>query len=96
MYRLGIEAILGIRRVAGGLRIDPRLPREWPGFKATYRFEGTLYHITVERGPETADHDDSGSAHTRLDDIDLPEGIIPLRADGQEHHVHVQIQNGKS
>ena len=43
MYRLGIEGILGLRRVAGGLLLDPRLPPSWPGYEATYRYGATTY-----------------------------------------------------
>ncbi len=32
MYRVGIENILGIRLVNGGLVIDPCIPAHWPGF----------------------------------------------------------------
>ena len=38
MYRLGIEAILGISRVGNALKIDPCIPEDWPGFKVDYRF----------------------------------------------------------
>ncbi len=38
MYRLGLEAILGISRVGETLKIDPCIPKDWPGFKVNYRF----------------------------------------------------------
>ena len=95
MYRLGIEAILGIRRVAGGLRIDPQLPSDWPGFEATYRFEGATYYIRVERETET-DTESGANEGSRplqmwMDYNDIPDGIVPLYADGQEHHVYIKI-----
>jgi cellobiose phosphorylase len=44
--------ILGIRPEHGGLRIQPTIPRDWPGFAATRVFRGVTYRITVERqGP---------------------------------------------
>src|SRR6185369_13797037 len=39
--------ILGIRPELGGLRIDPVLPAELPGFTVTRRFRGATYRITV-------------------------------------------------
>jgi cellobiose phosphorylase len=39
--------ILGIRAEFDGLRIDPVLPAEWPGFTATRRFRGATYEISV-------------------------------------------------
>lgn len=46
-YLAPVEYILGIRPEISGLRIDPCLPREWPGFKATRRFRGKTVHIEV-------------------------------------------------
>src|ERR1700751_6082948 len=37
--------ILGIRAELGGLRIDPVLPADWPGFTAPRRFRGPPYEI---------------------------------------------------
>jgi cyclic beta-1,2-glucan synthetase len=53
MYRVGIEGILGITLARGALRIDPCIPRTWPGFEATVRLplEGDRlaeYHTVVE------------------------------------------------
>ena len=39
--------ILGIRAEHDGLRIDPVIPADWKGFKATRRFRGATYSITV-------------------------------------------------
>lgn len=52
MYRLSVESLLGIRREADSLRIDPRLPAHWPGFRCTYRYGGSVYRITVVVAPE--------------------------------------------
>ena len=41
--------ILGIRPEYDGLRVDPVIPRSWPGFRATRQFRGTTYDIEVVR-----------------------------------------------
>ncbi len=41
--------ILGIRPTFEGLQIEPVIPTNWPGFKATRVFRGATYHIGVER-----------------------------------------------
>jgi cellobiose phosphorylase len=41
--------ILGIRPDYDGLRVDPCLPTGWPGFRATRRFRGATYDITVDK-----------------------------------------------
>ncbi|WP_433303699.1 GH36-type glycosyl hydrolase domain-containing protein [Actinoplanes sp. CA-030573] len=43
--------ILGIRPELTGLRIDPVLPSDWPGFRATRSFRGATYDISVRRTP---------------------------------------------
>jgi cellobiose phosphorylase len=40
--------LLGIRPEPDGLRIDPCIPRDWPGFTATRRFRGMTLHIEVK------------------------------------------------
>ena len=48
MYRLGVEAILGIQLVDGDLRIDPCIPPEWKGFEAWINVGKSSVHIVVE------------------------------------------------
>ena len=40
--------ILGIRPELEGLRIDPCIPKAWPGFTVTRKFRGKTIHIEVE------------------------------------------------
>ena len=47
MYRLGIEAILGLKRKGNRLQIDPCIPDDWPDYEATYRDGETVYNIHV-------------------------------------------------
>jgi len=47
MYQAGIEWILGIRREGDRLRLEPRIPAGWPGFRAEYRYGGSVYAIEV-------------------------------------------------
>jgi cyclic beta-1,2-glucan synthetase len=48
LYRLIVEAILGIRRRGGRLEVDPCIPASWPGFRATVRHGATAYRLRVE------------------------------------------------
>ena len=41
------QHILGIRPQHDGLRVDPRVPADWPGFEVIRRFRGATYHIGV-------------------------------------------------
>jgi cellobiose phosphorylase len=85
MYRLGIEAILGLNRVGNALNINPCIPRHWPGFKVDYRFEATHYKISVENPHKI----NRGIQQVLLDRVPLSDGFIPLVDDGQLHEVRV-------
>ena len=85
MYRLGIEAILGITRVGNALKINPCIPRDWTGFKLDYRFGATHHKISVEN-PHNINQ---GIQQILLDGVSLPDGSIPLVDDGLPHEVWV-------
>ncbi|MBO0868488.1 MAG: glycosyl transferase [Micromonosporaceae bacterium] len=48
-YAAITQWILGIRPDFDGLRVDPVLPRDWRGFRATRRFRGATYEIAVTK-----------------------------------------------
>jgi cellobiose phosphorylase len=85
MYRLGIEAILGITRVGNLLDINPCIPSHWPGFKVDYRFGKTHYNIRVENLTAV----NRGIQNVSLDGNLLPDKLVPLVDDGQPHEVRV-------
>ncbi|HEY3112014.1 MAG TPA: glucoamylase family protein, partial [Chloroflexota bacterium] len=82
LYRLAIETILGLRLVGGRLRIDPTIPRRWPGFEARVRG----YTIVVENPDSVC----RGVARVELDGRPI-EGDVPLEQDGREHTVRVVL-----
>jgi cyclic beta-1,2-glucan synthetase len=89
MYRLGLEAILGFRKIGNNLHVDPVIPPDWDRFEVRYQFGTSVYHIQVHN-PEHADH------HVRqlvLDGQLLSDGSIPLVDDQQEHEVFVTMGN---
>lgn len=47
-YHATSQYMLGIRPEYDGLKIDPCIPANWPGFKATRVFRGKVFNITVE------------------------------------------------
>jgi cyclic beta-1,2-glucan synthetase len=88
MYRLGLEAVLGLRRVgANALRVAPCIPRSWPGFKLTYRYGEATYEISVEN----PDGVNRGVRQVELDGDILPGPEIPLVDDGCAHDVRVSM-----
>ena len=87
MYRLGIEAILGITKVGNSLTINPCIPHDWPGFKVDYRFGSSRYKISVEN--PSGINQGTLNGHISLDGKILLDRLIPLVDDGQQHEVHV-------
>jgi cyclic beta-1,2-glucan synthetase len=92
LYRAGLEALLGFRKQGGRLRIDPCVPRHWPGFELDYRHRGarqlTRYAIRVENPHGVC----RGVRVLELDGRPLPVGEpIALADDGGSHLVRVEL-----
>jgi cyclic beta-1,2-glucan synthetase len=90
MYRVGTEAILGLRRLGPSLEISPSIPKDWPGFEVTYRYGAATYRIRAEN-PERVN---GGVKRITLDGEPLPEAAVPLVDDGGVHQVLLSL--GKS
>jgi cyclic beta-1,2-glucan synthetase len=89
LYRLIIESLLGVRLEVDRLRIEPLIPRSWPGFDVHYRHHGTLYHVHVDNLGAS-----SGSrtvTRVTCDGVDRPDKTIPLYDDGQEHQAEIEV-----
>ena len=87
MYRVGVEAILGITLQGGALHIDPCIPKAWPGFEAEFAPDGARYRITVEN-PR---HVSRGVTRVELDGADVTGRDVPVVRDGSEHVVRVVL-----
>jgi cellobiose phosphorylase len=85
MYRLGLEAILGITKEGKALKINPCIPRAWSGFNVEYRFGTAHYKISVEN-PNNVNR---GIRQVLMDGNPLPDNLIPLVQDGRHHEVQV-------
>ena len=88
LYRLGVEGILGLRRVNGEhLFLDPVIPPAWDGYQITYRYGKATYQIQVNN-PQHCAH---GVQRQTLDGQELKAKEIPLRDDGLEHQVIITL-----
>ncbi|HSG17832.1 MAG TPA: hypothetical protein VLE70_16125, partial [Anaerolineae bacterium] len=85
LYRLGLEAILGVCRQGPALRLAPCIPETWLGFRVVYQIGQTTYRIDVSN-PERLNQ---GVKQVFLDGRPLPDGLIPLVDDGLEHRAQV-------
>ena len=87
MYRVGVEAILGLRLEGGALRVDPCIPRAWDGFEATIRVAGGEIHVKVEN----PDHVSRGVRGLEVDGVAQPVSPIALDAGSGARHVRVVL-----
>ena len=88
MYRATTESVLGLHVEAERLRIDPCIPRRWPGFQIDFRDDGnTLYAISVENPQGVC----RGVAEVSIDGKPLPSGEIPRLRDGGRHAIRVLL-----
>jgi cyclic beta-1,2-glucan synthetase len=83
MYRLGLEGFLGLKKSGDRLEVNPRIPRDWPGFRFNYRFGAATYEFQVEN-PE---HINQGVQQVSLNGQALPDKVIPLSPDAGSHTV---------
>jgi cellobiose phosphorylase len=91
LYRAGMEALLGFHRQGDRLRIDPCIPRDWPGFQLTYQHRGkqlSRYEIAVENPRKVC----RGVSRVELDGQTLAAGdAVALVDDGATHRVRVVL-----
>jgi cyclic beta-1,2-glucan synthetase len=87
MYRLGLEAILGLQREGDMLRFEPCIPKDWSRYVIEYLDGESAYHITVNN-PQGVSH---GVKTVTLDGEELPAGEVPLLQDGKRHEVRVEL-----
>ncbi|GIK55531.1 MAG: hypothetical protein BroJett015_11940 [Chloroflexota bacterium] len=87
MVRLGLEGILGLRKVGQTLLIEPCIPQDWAEYKLVYRYGRAAYHIHV-KNPSGVQQ---GVAEVWLDGQPLADLQIPLYDDGQTHRVDVLL-----
>ncbi len=85
LYRLGIEAILGITTSGSNLIINPCIPAGWAGFNAIIKRGDATFRITVSN----PDGVSTGVVSVTLDGIQLKSGLVPLDKDGSDHTVTV-------
>ena len=85
MYRVGLEAILGLTKRADTLRFNPRVPAAWPAFSIDYRFGSAIYAITVQQPAQLRER----GVAIRVDNQLLAQPVLHLVDDGARHDVLV-------
>jgi cyclic beta-1,2-glucan synthetase len=88
MYRVALEAILGLDKRGDTITITPRVPRHWREFSLEYRVGRSVYRITVQEPGAITD----GVAEMSLDGRLLERPELTLVDDGERHDVSVRIR----
>lgn len=99
MYRLAVQAILGLQLRGEAFTVAPCVPRAWPGFEIRYRDGGTTYTITVEnqQAVNRADHGPApadlkcGVVQVYLDDRLCEDKQVARTHDDGTHRVRVVL-----
>ena len=90
MQRAGLETILGLRIEGNTLRLDPCIPRSWPGFEISLRRGGSRYEIAVEN----PDGVERGIAAAKIDGAEVAAQrplIVAVVDDGAVHRVWIKL-----
>jgi len=92
MYRLIVESLLGVRRQADRLFIEPVLPAAWPGFALHYRYYQSVYHLRIRKGADIKRGTGKlvVTGMVRDGKPQVP-GAIVLDNDGKEHQIEIEL-----
>ncbi len=84
-YYVGIQEILGLKKLGDTLVFNPNIPIAWDSFKLDYTYMDTIYHVEVIKSKKEV---------VTLDGKKCTVGIIPLVNDRCEHKVVVHFIAG--
>jgi cellobiose phosphorylase len=87
LYRVALEAILGLRVTGDTLRVEPCIPSSWPGYEITYRHGSATYRVRVDNSSGAG----RGVRSVTVDGQPAAGGAVPLRDDGREHDIRVTL-----
>ena len=82
-YRVAITEFLGLKKRGTKLKLDPRIPISWDGFKMIYHYEETTYNIEVVKGKKD---------ELKLDGKNQISNTIDLANDKKTHEILLQIK----
>ena len=81
------EHILGIKPDYDGLRIEPCIPADWPGYSVTRKFRGATYHIRVSNPHGIS----KGVKSIAVDGVLITTNLIAQAKPGEEYIVDVMM-----
>ena len=88
MHQSLTEWVLGLQPDYEGLRIDPKIHKDWKEFSVKRNFRGALYEITV-KNPNGAEY---GVKSIKVDGIEIKGNLIKAQSGGKVHKVEVVLE----
>ncbi len=86
-YYSAAQYILGLRPEPGGLRVDPCIPAEWPGFTARRRFRGRAIKINVKNPRKVC----RGVKKIKINGKTMEGNLIPVEQLREENKVEAEL-----
>jgi len=85
MHQSLTEWVLGLRPDYDGLKIDPKISKDWKEFSAKRHFRGAVYEITV-KNPNGVER---GIKSISVDGKEISGDVIKPHGDSKTHKVEV-------
>jgi cellobiose phosphorylase len=89
MWHSYVYYILGIRLVLAGLLVDPKIPKDWHGFRLRREFRGATYQINIVNPHRL----NMGVKSMNVDGTVVKGNLITPHADGKTHIVEITLSN---
>ncbi len=85
MYRVGLEHILGFKKVGERLLINPCIPKEWREYSIHYKYKNTRYTIIIKnpKGVNQSVH------YICIDKQNIKGNEVVLLDDGKDHSIEI-------
>ena len=82
-YKAGLENILGLVIENKSIKLNPCIPKEWKEYKIKYKYEETVYNITI-KNPEGKS---TGITKVLLNGKEVAEKQVPLQKNAGEQNI---------
>jgi cellobiose phosphorylase len=82
------EGLFGIKADFKGLKVDPCIPKSWPGFTATRKYRGVEYQIEVKNPNDVC----KGGKSVTVDGKKVAGNVIPYEAGKKIVKVEITLE----
>ncbi len=87
-YKAGIENLLGLKVEEGYLEVKPCIPKDWKEYQIKYRYQESMYHITI-RNPKGKNMFEDGMSKVILNGNEVENRI---KLDGSRNQYQLEVE----